>query len=125
MSMAEVKIVILFVYFSIFLASILVTFTVRLHGIDTLIKEIRQYFVCEATGIMPGKVCDRSFERLETEVISIITFTLIGFYPIVSLIYVVNIQELKKKVSRRTTRKEIVSIGNYRRTASTSTSTGV
>ena len=119
----EMKILIIFIYFSTFLAGILVTFTVRLHGINTLINEISEYFMCEATGIMPGKVCDRSFERLETEVISIITFALIGFYPIVSLFYVVSIRELKQKVSRRAVCKKITS--TYRRTASTSSNTGV
>ena len=94
---AEMKILIIFVYFSVFLGSILVTFTIRLHGFENLITDIGKYFTCESFGIQED--CIRSFERVESEASAIITYALIGFYPLVSLIYVVNIQELRQKYS--------------------------
>lgn len=123
------KILIIFVYFSIFIASTLITFTLRLHGFDHLVSGIGNHFSCEAGGIQEEE-CHRSFERVESEVSSIITYALIGLFPIVSLIYVINFQELKQKFSRlfkRTGHREILSnSGSFRpRGTSTSTSTGV
>ena len=96
---SELKILILLIYFSILLAGIITSFTLRLSSIDSLITDVRVYFSCEAVGDIPGKTpCDRSFERLGSEILSVISYLLIGLYPIVSLIYVVNVQELKQKI---------------------------
>ena len=100
MTKPEIKILIILIYYSIFLAGVISSFTVRLYGINSLITDIRKYFACEAVGVMPGKVCERSFERLGSEIMSVISYSLIGFYPIVNLIYVVNVQDLKQKVLR-------------------------
>lgn len=96
---SELKILILLIYFSILLAGIITSFTLRLTGINSLITDVGTYFSCEARGNVPGQeACDRSFERLGSEILSVFSYLLIGFYPIVSLIYVVNVQELKQKV---------------------------
>ena len=124
------KILIIFVYFSIFLGSTLITLTIRLHGFDDLISGITTHFSCESAGV-EAEECSRSFERVESEVSTIITYALIGFFPIVNLIYVINFQELKQRFSwlfKRMARKEITSTtsGTFRtRGTSTSTSTGV
>lgn len=99
MNKSELKILILLIYFSILLAGIITSFTLRLTGINSLITDVGTYFSCEARGNVPGQeACDRSFERLGSEILSVFSYLLIGFYPIVSLIYVVNVQELKQKV---------------------------
>ena len=57
-------------------------------------EELREYFFCEAAGI-PRSTCERSFERLAVNVALAIGYALLGLYPIVSLIYVVNVEELR------------------------------
>ncbi len=61
--------------------------------------KLTEYFMCEATGEFPGKVpCDRSFGRVGAEILAAIAYLMVGFFPFVSLIYVVNINELKMKL---------------------------
>ena len=124
---AEMKILIIFIYFSVFFGSILITFTITLHGFENRISGIGKYFTCESIGIQE-EACIRSFEKIKSEVSAIITYALIGLYPLVSLIYVVNIQELRQKYSwllKRTGHKEITSTSGTFRRRGTSTSTGV
>ncbi len=61
--------------------------------------KLTEYFMCEATGEFPGKVpCDRSFGRLGAEILAALAYVMVGFFPFVSLIYVVNIDDLKAKL---------------------------
>ncbi len=61
--------------------------------------KLSEYFMCEATGEFPGKVpCDRSFGVLGPEILGVIAYVMVGFFPFVNLIYVVNIDELKMKL---------------------------
>ncbi len=71
--------------------------TIALEGFQTKLSE---YFMCEATGEFPGKVpCDRSFDRLGAVTLGTVGYVMVGFFPFVSLIYVVNINELKMKLN--------------------------
>ena len=57
--------------------------------------ELSEYFICAATGIS-GRTCERSYERLASDIPIAIGYALLGLYPIVALIYVVNVEELKQ-----------------------------
>ena len=62
----------------------------------TLVK----YWQCEATGVDPEKQCDRlyaSFEELGPPALIAISNMLYLILPLVNLVFVVNVTELKQK----------------------------
>ena len=94
----EVKVLVISCYFTIFAVFIITTFTINnVLKQAKLISAIMNNFACEATGTV--NECDRSFVDLRGDIFSILTFVLIGLFPIVNLIYVLNIRELKQKIS--------------------------
>ena len=97
---AEVKLFIIFCYFFVFLALTQTAFTVTLRNQAKFVAELTEYFFCEAAGIQ-GNICERSFERLASDVPVAIGYALLGLYPIVSLIYVVNVEEIKESCCGR------------------------
>ena len=62
-------------------------------------EDIGEYFACEETGAIPGKDCSKPLDRLGGMVSYTIARCLWGLYPLVNLIYVVNVKELKQKFS--------------------------
>ncbi len=76
----------------------LISFTISSRIHQTFADDLATYFACEATGISPGKDCDKSFGRLGPDILGIVNYILLGLYPFVYLIYVVNLQELKTKL---------------------------
>ena len=97
---AKIKLLIIFCYFFVFLALTQTAFTVTLRNQPKFVAELTEYFFCEAAGI-PGNICERSFERLASDVPVAIGYALLGLYPIVSLIYVVNVEEIKESCCGR------------------------
>ena len=96
----EVKILIISCYFTILAVFIVTTFTLhKIQDLEKVISDLTNYFACEATGTL--KECDKPFMGLQRRTVSIVTFVLIGLYPIVNLVYVLNIPELKQKISPR------------------------
>ena len=92
-STAEIKLLIIFCYFFLITALSQTAFTVSLSNQPSLKAELAEYFFCEAAG-MSGPTCERSFERISGEIPIMIGFILLGLYPIVTLIYVVNVKRL-------------------------------
>ena len=102
MSTAELKILVTFIYYAIFIGSLLGLSSVGKVGMGPAFsRSLFEYLRCEATGTMPGKVCKRSFQMPEIEIPVNIGLVLFGLYPVVNLLYVLNIKEIKKWVSRR------------------------
>ena len=66
--------------------------------------ELFRYFSCEATGIVPGRVCERIFQMLSTEIPVNLALVLLGLFPVVNLIYVLNLTKIKRWLSRHCTR---------------------
>ena len=91
----EIKLLIIFCYIFVFLALSQTTFAVGLRNRASFAAELTEYFFCEAAGIS-GRTCERSFERVAGDIPVAIGFVLYGLYPVVTLIYVVNIKELKE-----------------------------
>ena len=93
----EAKVLIISCYFTVFAVFIITTFTLhKLQNLEQLIGDITNYFACEATGTL--RDCDKPSVELHRRIVSIVTFILIGLFPIVSLVYVLNISELKQKL---------------------------
>lgn len=88
--------------YSVIIATLgLITFTIGTRTAPQFILDIGVYFACEALGVRPGQEpCERSFERLGLEIPLDISLALVGLYPVVSLVYVVNIEDLKQMCIR-------------------------
>ena len=96
---AEVKVLIISCYYAILAVVIITTFTVhKIQDLEQLISDITNYFACEATGTL--RDCDKPSVELYRRGISLVSFPLVGLFPVVNLIYVLNIQELKRKISK-------------------------
>ena len=66
------------------------------------ITAVSDYFQCESTGVYPNKtVCERNFEKFDSRILFTTGFFFLGMFPIVNLVYVLNVQEIKKIFSRR------------------------
>ena len=92
---SELKILIVFVYSIIFAAIGVIAYMIGTRNADVFRNQLTSYFGCEALGVRPGEECERRFDRTAVEVIVDLTLFFTAIYPIVSLIYVVNLQELK------------------------------
>ena len=102
MSTAELKILITFLYYLINLASVLALSAVGNVG-PKFTTELIRYFSCEATGIAPGKVCERTFQTLATEIPVNLGLVVLGLYPAVNLVYTLNLTTIKRWISRQCT----------------------
>lgn len=92
---AEIKLLIIFSYVFAFLALSQTAFTFALRNQASFEADLAEYFLCEASGVS-GRPCERSFQRLSGDIPVAVGYVLLGLYPIVTLIYVVNVKELKK-----------------------------
>ena len=97
---AELKILIVFIYFFIFTVISLISFTIGSQNIPEFISELTLYFACESQGVQPGRTCERGFNRMLNEAILCLSLILLGFVPVVNLVYVINYQEMKRKLSK-------------------------
>ena len=100
----ELKVLIIFIYYFAIAAFALVAFTELAIIGPEFEDDLGEYFACEATGLgasaIPGKDCSRPQDRLGGVVVRTLSRSLLGLYPIVNLIYVVNVKELKQKFLR-------------------------
>ena len=102
MNMAEIKILIALCYYFLLTAFLLAAITIPATNYPNFMADISEYFLCESTGTNPNKkVCERNFERFDSRMVLIASILIVGMFPIVNLIYVLNVQEIKKILSRR------------------------
>ena len=95
----EVKVLLISCYYATFAVFIVTTFTItNVQQHEQFISDITDYFMCEATGTV--KECDLSFVDQTGDIFTILSIILIGLFPIVNLIYVLNIRELKQKITK-------------------------
>ena len=56
------------------------------------------YFICEGRGNDPNNPCDRNtFRQYSNPELTTISFVLINIFPVINLVYAVNIKEMKEK----------------------------
>ncbi len=99
MSTAEKKILIVFCYYILLGVIALMAFTLAVKDDEIVAHEYETYFLCESKGIDPNnpEECDRSgFEQYLTPGLMACAYILIGIFPALNLIFVVNIKELKE-----------------------------
>ena len=95
---AERKILITFCYYVLLAVVDLTSFTIATRNSELFVEELFNYFTCEQNGNNPNSPCDtNNFRRLSTPWLTIVSLFLINLVPVVHLVYVVKINELKKK----------------------------
>lgn len=104
-STPELKILIVLLYYSIIYVTSLTGYTITLRGVTEFKSDLAHYFVCESQGIQPGMTCERGFNRISDQIFEVVLYSLLGFLPVVSLIYVINYQEMKQKCVKWTADK--------------------
>ena len=95
--LVEVKVFILLCYYVV-LGVVVVTSYTSTAGdatVNSFSVELARYFLCEITGVTPGKVCSRQgFEPFINPAFSIAGYMLAGLYPLVNLIFAINLSDL-------------------------------
>ncbi len=93
---------IIFAYFIAFEVLALVAFSLSQRNASQLTQEIGVYFTCEVNGHDPSSPCDRTaFERLLYPTIGIFSNILLLLIPLVNMVYVVDFQFLRRKMSSK------------------------
>ena len=101
---AERKILIVLVYYVLLAAISLLTFSLSIKNTDQFIAEVLKYFKCESHGIDHNNHCDKyinSYQKHRQVALISMSHVLLGLYPVVNLIYIVNIPELKEYIKKR------------------------
>ena len=98
---AERKILIVFCYYVVLLVMTLISFTISTRNADQVSVELITYFLCERNSLSSSQSCTREgFERLTQPVLTSISYILLGIFPLISLTFVINIQEVKEKMEQ-------------------------
>lgn len=97
---AEKKLLFVFIYYAIFVAVLLIHFALFTGDRDNLKNAATAYFVCEASGHDPENPCPKDYEKYSHPGAAAATFVLIGFLPLVNLIYVIPWRGLYSKIRR-------------------------
>ena len=98
MPTTEIKVLILLCYFLLNAAMLITIATLLAINVDNLNLYIVEYLVCEATGRSPK--CDaakEAFQPLTAQELWMVVITLLGAYPGLQLLYVVNIDKVTRK----------------------------
>ena len=94
---AERKILIIFCYYVILGVIVLITFSFATRNDGRLLEELTGYFTCELPGIDPQNPCDRSrYQSLLNPELNCFSYVLLGIFPVVNLIFAVNVEEIKQ-----------------------------
>lgn len=119
LSAAEKKIILIFLYYIVLASTDLTAFTIGISFVEQYRSAINDHFICESVRTNLTATCPEDFHSFRTaESLSIITYCLLGLFPIVNLLFAVNVQEVKNKLNRWCSR-----VNSRSRTASTSLKT--
>ena len=106
--------------------------TNSLTAAEEYFKVTEAYFTCKASGTIDAELdslederirtsCDReNFEELVNPIPTAIAFILLGLYPTINLVYIINIRELRRKLMCKEERKvQMMHISSNNRVRST------
>ena len=99
-SIAERKVLIVLCYFVLLVVVSLTALAITVRNSGQYGVTLLEYWQCEATGVDPEKQCDRLyalFEELGPPALIAISNLLYLILPLVNLVFVINVTELKKK----------------------------
>ncbi len=99
---AERKILIVFVYYVLLAVFAVLGFSLANRDAERFITEVIRYFQCERKGVDPDNPCDTSgYENIPNIYIALLSYVLIGMYPLINFLYVIDVQELKQHLRDR------------------------
>lgn len=111
---AEAKVLTVLVYYILLGTVVLTILTNSLTDLGSFYREATNYFLCEQSGIPSNSNCSRSkLEGLVNPITTAVAFVLMGLYPAVSLVYVINIKDLKMLTTKR--KVEVAQRENHQR----------
>ena len=95
---AQKKLLVVFCYYVMLSVVDLTTYTMIARNSPVLRESLQRYFFCEQSGRDSSKPCNRSeFENMtNASGITLSYILLLAVFPVVNLVYIVNIQELKE-----------------------------
>ena len=94
---AEKKLLIVFCYYVVLTVFALTAFTMFTRNAPRLVSSIQRYFICERRGHDPNNPCSRSgIADGNNHFMDTLSFLLVAFFPVVNLVYAVNVRELKE-----------------------------
>ena len=110
----------------------LLAFSLTTRDAERFTFEVLRYFQCESKGIDPSNPCDNSgfLDVLHVGLTSL-SYILLGIYPSVNFIFVINVQELKQYLKGRfpflfgRTKRKAAKFVSDTPSASTSSTTGM
>ena len=124
-STAETKILLVLCYYALFGITTLAFLSAENDEEEAKTMAITQYFFCEAVG--SGVECDRSgFDHFGFQGVSVLINLLLGFTPVVNLIFVINWTATKESVRRiwmRYSNGNFITLTSFIRAKQTSTIT--
>ncbi len=89
-------------YYVILAAVAVSGFTIATRNAEKFTTEVVRYFECERKGVDPDNPCNTSgYESIPNIYIAMLSFILVGIYPLINFIYVSNVQELKQHLKNR------------------------
>ena len=75
----------------------LLGYTLATRNASRFTTEVLRYFECERKGVDPDNPCDTSgYENIPNIYISLLSYILLGMYPLINFIYVIDVHELKQ-----------------------------
>ena len=99
----ETKVLIVLCYYIILGAAVLSIFTVALVNVN--ISKLSEYFSCEARGLPPPNTnisgCQEKLKAIKSTdnpILISLAIVILGFLPVVNLVYVIKFSELKRKI---------------------------
>ncbi len=93
---AEKKILIVTCYYIVLSTVALTAFTLSTRDTPALVRNIGLYFLCEQRGHDPENPCSRDYIKNSDSVLTTLSYVLLSLFPVVNLIYAINIRELKE-----------------------------
>ena len=98
---AEIKILIALCYHFLLGIFLFAAITVPATNYSQYIAAVSNYFLCESTGVNSSKnACERNFEKFDGRILFVIALFFLEMFPIVNLLYVLNVEEIKNIISR-------------------------
>ena len=94
----ERKILISLSYYVVLVAFSLTSFTIAARNSELFLTLLLTYFSCERNGHDPEMPCYRNtFQQLSNAELAAIASALIALFPVMSLVYALNVKELREK----------------------------
>ncbi len=93
-------------YYVVLATEALVTYTISTNNSANILKELEKYFFCQQKGHNPESPCSLSeIEKLTYPSLTILSYVLLELLPVVNLILIINIKEVKTILQRGYLRK--------------------